>query len=44
MKRRRAIEATVARSIGEGRATRDVGGTLGTIAVGAAVTEILKAG
>lgn len=36
----RAIEAAVARAIGEGRATRDVGGKLGT---GAAIAEILQA-
>ena len=40
----RAIEAAVAKAIGEGRATRDVGGKLGTIAAGAAIAEILQAG
>jgi 3-isopropylmalate dehydrogenase len=40
----RAIEAAVAKAIGEGRATRDVGGELGTIAAGAAIAEILQAG
>jgi 3-isopropylmalate dehydrogenase len=40
----RAIEAAVATAIGEGRATRDVGGKLGTIAAGAAIAEILQAG
>jgi 3-isopropylmalate dehydrogenase len=39
----RAIEAAVAKAIGEGRATRDVGGWLGTIAAGAAIAEILQA-
>lgn len=39
----RAIEAAVAKAIGEGRATRDVGGKLGTIAAGAAIVEILQA-
>jgi 3-isopropylmalate dehydrogenase len=39
----RAIEAAVAKAIGEGRATRDVGGKLGTIAAGAAIAEILQA-
>ncbi|MBR1364267.1 isocitrate/isopropylmalate dehydrogenase family protein [Bradyrhizobium ottawaense] len=38
-----AIEAAVAKAIGEGRATRDVGGKLGTIAAGAAIAEILQA-
>lgn len=37
-----AIEA-VAKAIGVGRATRDVGGKLGTIAAGAAIAEILQA-
>jgi 3-isopropylmalate dehydrogenase len=40
----RAIEVAVAKAIGEGRATRDVGGKLGTIAAGAAIAEILQAG
>jgi 3-isopropylmalate dehydrogenase len=40
----RSIEAAVAKAIGEGRATRDVGGKLGTIAAGAAIAEILQAG
>lgn len=39
----RAIEAAVARAIGEGGATRDVGGKLGTIAAGAAIAKILQA-
>jgi 3-isopropylmalate dehydrogenase len=39
----RAIEAAVAKAIGAGRATRDVGGRLGTIAAGAAIAEILQA-
>ncbi|WP_027550175.1 isocitrate/isopropylmalate dehydrogenase family protein [Bradyrhizobium sp. Cp5.3] len=38
-----AIEAAVAKAIAEGRATRDVGGKLGTIAAGAAIAEILQA-
>ncbi|OAF12286.1 isocitrate/isopropylmalate dehydrogenase family protein [Bradyrhizobium neotropicale] len=38
-----AIEAAVATAIAEGRATRDVGGKLGTIAAGAAIAEILQA-
>jgi 3-isopropylmalate dehydrogenase len=38
----RAIEAAVAKAIGEGRATRDVGGRLGTIAAGAAIAEMLQ--
>jgi len=38
----RAIEAAVAKAIGEGRATRDVGGRLGTIAAGAAIVEMLQ--
>ena len=39
----RAIEAAVAKAIGGGRATRDIGGNLGTIAAGAAIAEILQA-
>ena len=39
----RAIEAAVAKALREGRATRDVGGKLGTIAAGAAIAEILQA-
>lgn len=39
----RAIEAAVAKAIGAGRATRDVGGKLGMIAAGAAIAEILQA-
>ncbi|OAF03628.1 3-isopropylmalate dehydrogenase [Bradyrhizobium centrolobii] len=38
-----AIEGAVAKAIAEGRATRDVGGRLGTIAAGAAIAEILQA-
>ena len=38
----RAIEAAVAKAIAEGRATRDVGGRLGTQATGAAIAEILQ--
>jgi 3-isopropylmalate dehydrogenase len=38
----RAIEAAVAKAIGEGRATRDVGGRLGTIAAGAPIAEMLQ--
>jgi 3-isopropylmalate dehydrogenase len=38
-----AIETAVARAIAAGRATRDVGGHLGTIAAGAAIAEILQA-
>jgi 3-isopropylmalate dehydrogenase len=37
-----AIEAAVARAISEGRATRDVGGTLGTAAAGAAIAALLQ--
>jgi 3-isopropylmalate dehydrogenase len=37
-----AIEAAVAKAIAEGRATRDVGGSLGTMAAGAAIAEILQ--
>jgi len=40
----RAIEAAVAKALGEGRATRDVGGRLGTLAAGAAIAEALGAG
>jgi 3-isopropylmalate dehydrogenase len=36
-----AIEAAVAKAIAGGRATRDVGGGLGTIAAGAAIAELL---
>jgi 3-isopropylmalate dehydrogenase len=39
----RAIEGAVAKALREGRATRDVGGKLGTIAAGAAIAEILQA-
>ena len=39
----RAIEAAVAKALREGRATRDVGGSLGTIAAGAAIAELLQA-
>jgi 3-isopropylmalate dehydrogenase len=38
----RAIEAAVAGAIAEGHATRDIGGKLGTIAMGAAVAEVLQ--
>lgn len=38
----RAIEGAVATAIKAGRATKDVGGTLGTAATGEAVVEILK--
>lgn len=38
-----AIEAAVATALREGRATRDVGGKLGTLAAGAAIVEILQA-
>ncbi|MGY8661237.1 isocitrate/isopropylmalate family dehydrogenase [Bradyrhizobium sp. UFLA05-109] len=37
-----AIEDAVAKAIARGRATRDVGGQLGTIATGAAIAEILQ--
>jgi 3-isopropylmalate dehydrogenase len=37
-----SIEAAVAKAIAEGRATRDVGGSLGTMAAGAAIAEILQ--
>ncbi|WGD49990.1 isocitrate/isopropylmalate family dehydrogenase [Bradyrhizobium sp. CB1650] len=37
-----AIEAAVAKSIAAGKATRDLGGKLGTIAAGAAIAEILQ--
>lgn len=39
----RAIETAVAKAISDGRATCDVGGTLGTIEAGAAIAEILQA-
>ncbi|MGV7218893.1 isocitrate/isopropylmalate dehydrogenase family protein [Bradyrhizobium sp. UFLA05-112] len=39
-----AIEAAVEKAIEQGKATRDVGGKLGTIAAGAAIAEILRAG
>jgi 3-isopropylmalate dehydrogenase len=39
----RAIESAVAKAIAAGKATRDVGGSLGTIAAGAAIAEILQA-
>jgi 3-isopropylmalate dehydrogenase len=38
----RAIEHAVATAIQDGRATRDVGGTLGTAATGEAIVEILQ--
>jgi 3-isopropylmalate dehydrogenase len=38
----RAIEDAVAAAMQNGRATRDVGGTLGTAATGQAIAEILK--
>ncbi|WFU38744.1 isocitrate/isopropylmalate family dehydrogenase [Bradyrhizobium sp. CB82] len=37
----RAIEEAVATAIAQGRATRDIGGTLGTAAMGAAVAQLL---
>jgi 3-isopropylmalate dehydrogenase len=37
----RAIEAAVARAVRDGRATKDVGGMLGTAAAGRAVAEIV---
>jgi 3-isopropylmalate dehydrogenase len=40
----RAIEHAVARAVQDGRATRDVGGTLGTAAAGRAVVELVAAG
>lgn len=40
----RAIEAAVAGAIGQGSATRDIGGTLGTAEAGAAVAALLTAG
>ena len=40
----RAVEAAVAKAIETGRATRDVGGNLGTAATGQAVVELLTAG
>src|SRR5579864_6482338 len=40
----RAIEAAVAAAIETGRATKDVGGKLGTTATGEAVVELLKGG
>jgi 3-isopropylmalate dehydrogenase len=40
----RAIEAAVAGAISDGRATRDVGGTLGTAAAGAAIAALLQSG
>jgi 3-isopropylmalate dehydrogenase len=40
----RAIEGAVARAVQAGRATRDVGGTLGTAAAGGAVAELVAAG
>ncbi len=40
----RAIEDAVARAIAQGRATRDIGGSLGTNAMGAAVAEVLQSG
>jgi 3-isopropylmalate dehydrogenase len=39
----RAIEAAVAKAIGEGSATRDVGGRLGTTAAGAAIAAMVQA-
>jgi 3-isopropylmalate dehydrogenase len=39
-----AIEGAVAEAIKSGRATRDVGGKLGTTATGEAVVELLKGG
>jgi 3-isopropylmalate dehydrogenase len=37
-----AIEGAVARAIAQGHATRDVGGSLGTAAAGAAIAEALR--
>src|SRR5262249_50984419 len=37
----RAIEGAVETAIAKGRTTRDIGGTLGTAAMGAAVAELL---
>lgn len=37
-----AIENAVASAVEQGRVTRDVGGTLGTVATGAAIAEILQ--
>jgi 3-isopropylmalate dehydrogenase len=37
----RAIEAAVAQAIGQGQATRDIGGALGTAAAGAAIADLL---
>lgn len=42
-KRRVRSKRRWAKAIGAGRATRDVGGKLGTIAAGAAIAEILQA-
>lgn len=39
-----AIEGAVAEAIKTGRATKDVGGELGTTATGEAVVELLKGG
>ncbi len=40
----RAIEDAVAKAIAEGHATRDIGGRLGTMEMGAAVAQTLQAG
>src|SRR6202166_3873749 len=40
----RAVEGAVATAIKTGRATKDVGGKLGTIATGEAVVELLRSG
>ena len=40
----RAVEGAVATAIKTGRATKDVGGKLGTIATGQAVVELLTSG
>src|ERR1700723_4770518 len=40
----RAVEGAVATAIKTGRATKDVGGKLGTIATGQAVVELLRSG
>ncbi len=40
----RAVEGAVATAIETGRATRDVGGKLGTVATGEAVVELLRSG
>ena len=44
LRKPRAIEGAVATAIETGRATKDVGGKLGTAATGRAVVEILASG